>query len=48
MPILSCGALYEGMVYDEQWQQLSATFADYLLPTACEVPAIELLAMHTR
>jgi carbon-monoxide dehydrogenase large subunit len=35
------------MVYDAQGQQLSATFADYLLPTACEVQAIELIAMHT-
>jgi carbon-monoxide dehydrogenase large subunit len=41
------GALYEGMVFDEQGQHLSATFVDYLLPTACEVPAIELIAMHT-
>ncbi|MGH6898708.1 MAG: xanthine dehydrogenase family protein molybdopterin-binding subunit, partial [Geminicoccaceae bacterium] len=41
------GALYEGIAFDPRGQILSATFADYLLPTACEVPALELLPMHT-
>ena len=41
------GALYESIAYDDQGQHLSATFADYLLPTACELPSIELVAMHT-
>ncbi len=38
-------ALYERMRYDNQGQPLSATLADYLLPTATEVPDIEIL-MH--
>jgi len=38
-------ALYERMRYDDQGQPLSATLADYLLPTATEVPDIEIL-MH--
>ena len=33
-------ALYEEMPYDENGQPLAATFADYHLPGACEVPAI--------
>jgi len=41
------GALYEAITYDKHGQHLSATFADYLLPTACEVPPIELIPMHT-
>ncbi len=38
-------ALYERMRYDDQGQPVSATLADYLLPTATEVPDIEIL-MH--
>jgi carbon-monoxide dehydrogenase large subunit len=34
--------LYEWMRYDEDAQPLTTTFADYLLPTATEVPNIEL------
>ena len=41
------GTLYEQVVYDENGQNLSVTFADYLLPTACEVPNFEIVAMHT-
>jgi CO/xanthine dehydrogenase Mo-binding subunit len=37
------GALLEEFVYDAEGQPLSATFADYLLPTAQETPQIELL-----
>jgi CO/xanthine dehydrogenase Mo-binding subunit len=37
------GALYEEFVYDERGEPLSVTFADYLLPTAHEVPAVEIL-----
>jgi carbon-monoxide dehydrogenase large subunit len=37
------GALYEEFRYDEQGQPLSATLADYALPTAREVPAVEVL-----
>jgi len=36
------GALYEQFAYDADGQFLSASFMDYLLPGACEVPHIEL------
>jgi carbon-monoxide dehydrogenase large subunit len=35
-------ALYEEMVYDENGQPLTASYMDYLLPTAAEVPAVEV------
>jgi carbon-monoxide dehydrogenase large subunit len=35
-------ALYEEIVYDENGQNLTGTFADYLLPTAVESPKWEL------
>jgi aerobic carbon-monoxide dehydrogenase large subunit len=35
-------ALFEEIVYDENGQNLSGTFADYLLPTAMESPRWEL------
>ncbi len=34
-------AFYEQLVYDEQGQLLNASFMDYLLPTASDVPPIE-------
>ena len=34
-------AFYEQLVYDEQGQLLNASFMDYLLPTATDVPPIE-------
>ena len=37
------GALYEEFCYDERGQPLSVTLADYLLPTAQETPAVEVL-----
>lgn len=37
------GALFEEFVYDEAGQPLAVTFADYLLPTVAEIPAIECL-----
>jgi carbon-monoxide dehydrogenase large subunit len=37
------GALYEEFVYDENGTPLSVTFADYMLPTAHEVPDIDVL-----
>jgi len=37
------GALYEEFRYDERGQPLSATLADYLLPTAQETPAAQVL-----
>lgn len=34
-------AFYEQLIYDENGQLLNATFMDYLLPTALDVPRIE-------
>jgi carbon-monoxide dehydrogenase large subunit len=36
------GVLYEHMIYDDDGNPLTSTFVDYLLPTACEVPTIEV------
>ncbi len=36
------GVLYEHMPYDAHGNPLASTFVDYLLPTACEVPTIEV------
>jgi carbon-monoxide dehydrogenase large subunit len=36
------GALYEHHVYDDDGQLLTATLLDYLLPTAVEVPDLEI------
>jgi 2-furoyl-CoA dehydrogenase large subunit len=36
------GALYEELAYDEDGQCLTATFMDYLVPTASEAPTIEI------
>jgi carbon-monoxide dehydrogenase large subunit len=35
-------ALYEWMAYDENAQPLTTTLADYLLPTAADMPALDL------
>lgn len=37
------GALFEEFLYDPQGQPLSLTFADYLMPTAKEMPSVEVL-----
>jgi carbon-monoxide dehydrogenase large subunit/6-hydroxypseudooxynicotine dehydrogenase subunit gamma len=37
------GALYEEFLYDESGQPLSVTLADYLIPSAHEVPPVETL-----
>jgi carbon-monoxide dehydrogenase large subunit/6-hydroxypseudooxynicotine dehydrogenase subunit gamma len=37
------GALFEEFLYDAGGEPLSVTFADYLLPTAHEVPPVEVL-----
>jgi carbon-monoxide dehydrogenase large subunit len=40
-------ALYEWMGYDDEAQPITTTFADYLMPTATELPHIEVtLAEH--
>jgi CO/xanthine dehydrogenase Mo-binding subunit len=41
------GALYERMVYDEKGQLLNASFMDFLMPYATEVPRIETDHMET-
>jgi carbon-monoxide dehydrogenase large subunit len=40
-------ALYEWMAYDEKGQPLTVTFADYLMPTAAELPRIETMYKET-
>jgi CO/xanthine dehydrogenase Mo-binding subunit len=37
------GALLESFVYDETGQPLAASFADYLMPTAMEMPPVSIL-----
>ena len=37
------GALFEEFHYDDSGQPLSVTFADYLIPTANEVPEVDIL-----
>jgi carbon-monoxide dehydrogenase large subunit len=40
-------ALYEEMPFDEQGQPLATTLADYLLPSATEVPSIRIDHLET-
>jgi aerobic carbon-monoxide dehydrogenase large subunit len=37
------GALYEEFIYNERGDPLSASFADYIMPTARETPKIEII-----
>jgi carbon-monoxide dehydrogenase large subunit len=37
------GALYEEFLYDQRGEPLSVTFVDYLMPTANEVPAVQVI-----
>ncbi|MBV8736521.1 MAG: xanthine dehydrogenase family protein [Alphaproteobacteria bacterium] len=37
------GALYEEFLYDERGEPLCTTLAEYALPNACDVPAVEIL-----
>jgi aerobic carbon-monoxide dehydrogenase large subunit len=37
------GALFEEFCYDDRGEPLSTTFADYLIPTAREVPPVDVL-----
>ncbi len=41
------GALYERMVYDENGQLLNASFMDFLMPYATEIPHIETAHLET-
>ena len=36
------GALFEDLAYDEAGNLLAGSFMDYLVPTACEIPAIDI------
>lgn len=40
-------ALYEEFLYDEKGGFLTGTFADYLVPTANEIPALEIIHMES-
>ncbi len=40
-------ALYEEFSYNEEGAFLSGTFADYLVPTVSEIPAVEILHMES-
>lgn len=41
------GAMYEQFYYDDEGSLKAGTFMDYLMPTASEVPRIELYPMET-
>src|SRR5437879_4535086 len=41
------GALYERIVHDETGQPLSTTYMDFLMPTAMEIPEIEIVHKET-
>jgi carbon-monoxide dehydrogenase large subunit len=41
------GVLYEGVVYDAEGHNLTATFRDYVLPSAREAPRVEILHCGT-
>jgi aerobic carbon-monoxide dehydrogenase large subunit len=40
-------ALYEEVVYDEQGQIHTASLVDYLVPSACEIPPIDVVHLDT-
>ena len=40
------GALYEQFVYDNNGQPLAASFMDYLIPTATEIPLVETIVFE--
>ena len=40
-------ALYEEIVYDEEGQLHSASLVDYLVPSACEIPPLEVTHLDT-
>ncbi len=40
-------ALYERFVYDEEGQPVTSTLMDYLVPTATEIPPIEIIHLET-
>jgi CO/xanthine dehydrogenase Mo-binding subunit len=40
-------AFYEQLIFDESGQLMNASFMDYLLPTALDVPTVELAHLET-
>jgi len=40
-------AFYEQLVYDDEGQLLNASFMDYLLPTATDVPSVDITHRET-
>ena len=40
-------ALYEEVIYDEDGNNVTGSLADYLLPTAAEIPDIEIIHLET-
>ena len=40
-------ALYEQLIYDDEGQLVTSTLMDYLVPTAAEIPSIEILHLET-
>jgi carbon-monoxide dehydrogenase large subunit len=40
-------ALYEHMIYDDEGQPVTSTLMDYLVPTAMEIPTVEILHLET-
>jgi carbon-monoxide dehydrogenase large subunit len=40
-------ALYEEIVYDEQGQITTASLVDYLLPSACEIPPMQVMHLES-
>jgi len=41
------GALYEDIAYDAAGQLLTTTLMDYMLPTACDLPHMQLIHQHS-
>jgi carbon-monoxide dehydrogenase large subunit len=41
------GALLEELNYDSEGQLLAGSFMDYMIPTACDIPNIELVHQHS-
>ena len=40
-------ALYEEIVYDAEGQPHTASLVDYLIPSACEIPPIDVVHLET-
>lgn len=40
------GVLFERLTYDDDGQLLTSTFADYLVPAACDLPDVEVHHLH--